>query len=177
MPHIDLKHILQSTVSTLYGDLVTRPTGEAVRNGIERALADTEGGQVAVIDFSEVRCLDISCADEIVGKLLLRYGRARNFLLCGVAESHCHAIEQVLERHGLAVVARDRDGRLRVLGPVQDTARRVFGSLCQLGAGGADELARRLSVPPDTARQALNELLARHLVQQSGDGYVALAAQ
>ncbi|NIU79845.1 MAG: hypothetical protein GWN71_41805, partial [Gammaproteobacteria bacterium] len=69
MQRIDLRHILRHTVSDLYGDLVTRPTGKAVRHGIEQALARADGRQVAVIDFSTVRCLDISCADEIVGKL------------------------------------------------------------------------------------------------------------
>ena len=177
MSHIDLRHILQRTGATTYNDLVTRPTGKAVRSGIEQALADVDGGQLAVIDFGQVRCLDISCADEIVGKLLLEYGQARYFVLCGLAESHCHAIDQILERHQLAVVARDREGRVQVLGPVEETARRVFGSLCDMGAAGPDEIASRLRVPPHAAREALDELLARHLVQQSADGYVALSAR
>jgi hypothetical protein len=177
MPHIDLKHILRRTVSTVYGDLVTRPTGKAVRGGIEEALAGVEGRQVAVIDFGQVRCLDISCADEIVGKLLLQYGGARYFVLCGLAESHCHAIDQVLERHRLAIVARDRAGRVRVLGPVEATARRVFGALCERGAAGPDEITERLQLSRDAALEALDELLARHLVQQSPDGYMALSTR
>ncbi|MEJ2237442.1 MAG: hypothetical protein P8X82_04015, partial [Gemmatimonadales bacterium] len=60
-----------------------------------------------VIDFGAVGCLDISCADEIVGKLLLDHGQVRYFLLRGVTEAHCEAINWVLERHGLAVVAED----------------------------------------------------------------------
>ena len=118
MQHIDLRSILQRTVSRSYGDLVTRSTGAAVRGGVEAELADGAGEQVAIIDFGTVRLLDYSCADEIVGKLLLEYGSARYFLLQGVTASHCEAIEPVLERHKLAAVARDRDGRVRVLGHV-----------------------------------------------------------
>ncbi|MDH3568711.1 MAG: STAS-like domain-containing protein, partial [Gemmatimonadota bacterium] len=81
MQLIDLKAILQHTVSSAYGDLVTRPTGKAVRDGIEAALDDLDTESVAVIDFSTVRLLDYSCADEIVGKLLLERGGARVFLL------------------------------------------------------------------------------------------------
>lgn len=176
MQHIDLRHILQRTVSQVYGDLVTRPTGKAVRSGIERALAEYDGEQVAVIDFSTVRCLDISCADEVVGKLLLAHGHARYFLLQGVDESHCESIEQVLERHQLAVVARDRAGRLQLLGPLGDTVRRVFTVLLRRGAAAADEIARELEVPSDTARRALDELLNRRLVQIDADRYVALTA-
>ncbi len=173
---IDLKSILQRTVSGLYGDLVTRPTGKAVRSGIEQALEDLDGEQIAVIDFSTVRCLDISCADEVVGKLLLQHGQARYFFLHGVTASHCDAIEHVLERHRLAVVARDREDRVRVLGPVDDTARLAFTVLSDAGPADAEELAARLALPPDAVQQALEALRLQRLVQQSSDGYMALSA-
>ena len=69
MPLIDLQCILRETVSAMYGDLVTRSTGQAVRCGVEQVLAEYDGEQVAVIDFTGVRLLDLSCADEIVAKL------------------------------------------------------------------------------------------------------------
>ncbi len=174
MQRIDLKAILQRTVSGVYGDLVTRPTGQAVRTGIEQILDDLEREQIAVIDFSTVRCLDISCADEIVGKLLVHCGHGRNFLLYGVTASHCEAIEQVLQQHQMAVVARDRDGRVQLLGPVAETARQVFGVLSKAGPAAPGEIAEHLAVSMDAAHEALDELLAQHLVQQSEDQYVAL---
>lgn len=176
MRRIDLKTILQATVSTLYGDLVTRPTGQKVRTGVERELAALDGEQVAVIDFSTVRCLDISCADEIVGKLVLEHGHARSIVLHGVDASHCDAIEQVLDRHQVAVVARDRSGRMRVLGPVHETARRAFRELTRGGAAAPEEIAERLALPHAEMRRALNELLARRLVRQRADGMVAVPA-
>ena len=170
MYSIDLKSIMQRTVSSGLGDLVTRPTGRAVRDGIERALSERDAGQGAVIDFSAVRCLDISCADEIVGTLLRTYGQACYFLLRGVTDAHCDAISLVLERHGLTVVAEDREGRLQLLGPVRDTVRRAFRTLTEQGRGVA-EVAARFSVSADRAGEVLDELLAHPLSEPEADEY------
>ena len=171
MRRIDLKDILQRTVSSFYGDLVTRRTGQAVRGGIEPLLDDADGSQLAVIDFSTVRCLDISCAGEIVGKLLLQYGSVRYFLLIGLDESRRDAIEPVLERHQLAVVAQDRAGSLQLLGVIPDAARDAFRVLAAAGRAAADEVAERLAVPVGDARAALQELTVRRLVREEGAVY------
>jgi len=164
MQHIDLKAILQRTVNTAYGDLVTRPTGKAVRGGIEAVLQETGAERVAVIDFSTVRLLDYSCADEIVGKLLLEYGGVRYFLLQGVTASHCEAIEPVLYRHGLAAVARDREGRVRVLGQLPSAAREVLASLTRVGEGSADS-----QLPEETTHEVLELLRQERAAASRGN--------
>jgi len=151
MQHIDLKAILQRKVSNRYGDLVTRPTGRAVRGGIEEELADPAEERAAIIDFGMVRLLDYSCADEIVGKLLLAHGTARYFILQGVTASHCEAIEPVLQRHRLFALARDREGRVRVLGHMPDAARDALATLTR-ERPGTDEL------PEATAHEILEFL-------------------
>lgn len=112
--HIDVHAVLQESVAGFYTDLVTRPTGRAVRERIERALAEA-GATIAVMDFSRVGCLDYSCADEIVAKLLRE--RAQLVLLRGLSDGHREAIEPVLVGHGLAVVLERPDRTLDVLGP------------------------------------------------------------
>ncbi|HKI95886.1 MAG TPA: hypothetical protein VJ992_11420 [Gemmatimonadales bacterium] len=174
MTRIDLRDVLKRTVSGVYGDLVTRRTGQAVRDGIEELLADVDGEQVAVIDFGTVRVLDMSCADEIVGKLLLTSGAARYFALVNLHEGHLDAIEPVLERHGLAVVAQTADGAVRVLGSLPDAARRAFGVMLSDGPAPADEIARRLAVTRDAARAAVDELLRLRLVLPDAGGYQPL---
>ncbi len=176
MNSIDLKMILNRTVSTGYGDLVTRHTGRAVRGGVEELLEREDGGEVAIIDFGEVGCLDISCADEIVGKLLLYHGGARYFLLRGVTEAHCEAISLVLERHDKAVVVENRQGDPQLLGPLGETTRRAFAAVMENGTVEAPEVAARLDLPTDTTERALGELLERRLVQQEAGGYRALTA-
>lgn len=175
MRRIDLKDILQRTVSDGYGDLVTRRTGQAVRQAIELALAQDADGQLAAIDFGTVRCLDLSCADEIVGRLLREQGAVRSFVLLNVTAAHRDAIQFVLERHCLAVVVQDAGGSLDVVGQIPEAARRVFSLLAQNGTAGPDDVARRLDLSPDAARAALEELLERRLVVANAGTYSAPA--
>ncbi len=175
MQRIDLKDILRRTVSDGYGDLVTRRTGQAVRQAIEQELAEEGDGQLAAIDFGTVRCLDLSCADEIVGRLLRDQGADRPFVLLNVTESQRDAIAFVLERHRLAVVVQDTGGGLDVVGEVPDDARRVFAVLVEEGIADPDDIARRLDLSPDAARAALENLRERRLVLASAGSYRALA--
>ena len=76
MHHIDLSSVLRQTLACdLYSNLVTRPTGAAVRTQIELLLGDPDATTRAltIIDFSQVSMIDFSCADEVVAKLLMRY--------------------------------------------------------------------------------------------------------
>jgi hypothetical protein len=173
MAWIDLKDVLGRTVSGVYGDLVTRRTGHAVRCGIERLLDDGPS-EVAVIDFGTVRLMDHSCADEIIGKLLLQHGRARYFLLTGLDPSHEEAIAPVLERHGLAVAACDRTGRLKLLGVVSEPARRAFGVLADGGPALPDEVAAKLALSPSVVRAALEALREYRVVREQEGHYQAL---
>jgi hypothetical protein len=124
--HIHVHAVLQESVSGVYLDLVTRPTGRVVREGIERVMATVPpDGAIARIDFTGVRCIDYSCADEIVAKLL-RAGRV--VLLSGVSDGHREAIEPVLASHGLAALIERRDGVLEALG-APEAAAALFDAL------------------------------------------------
>ncbi|HEY8852980.1 MAG TPA: hypothetical protein VIM36_12405, partial [Gemmatimonadaceae bacterium] len=122
--HIDVSSMLRKSVCELYSNLVTRPTGAAVRCEIEQELDRIGDRALTVIDFSHVGLLDFSCADEIVAKLLLQYvsldapRREVYFLFRGISESHMDAIEAVLERHKLALVTQHADGGSRLVGIV-----------------------------------------------------------
>jgi len=111
IPHINVHAILQQSVRGFYADLVTRPTGRAVRENIER---DLPPGTIAVMDFTGVGCLDYSCADEIVAKLVR--DKVKVLLLRGLTEAHREAIEPVLAGAGLAVLWERGDGALEGLG-------------------------------------------------------------
>ncbi len=173
MQRIDLKDILRRTISDDHGDLVTRRTGPAVRQVIEQELAEEGDGQPAAIDFGTVRLLDLSCADEIVGRLLREQGGERPFVLLNVTESQLDAIAFVLERHQLAVVVQEADGALSVVGEVPEDARRVFEVLVETGMADPEAIARRLDLSPEAARDALEGLRQRRLVVASAGTYHA----
>lgn len=132
---IDVGQVLQHTATSLYAHLVTRPTGRAVRMAIETRLHGTGPRSLSLIDFSEVQILDFSCADEVVAKLLQRYGPGEPheafFVFRGVHEPHRDQVEYVLDRQGLVAVAETGPGRFELLGartPAEDRAwRRLEG--------------------------------------------------
>jgi hypothetical protein len=180
MMHIDVSSVLRQTVSCeLYSNLVTRPTGAAVRTQIEALLADSRERSLTVIDFSHVGMIDFSCADEVIAKLLLRYANAERaereayFLFRGVTDDHWDAIETVLERHGLALVLETDDGA-RVVGTVDDGERAVWEKVYELGRTGPADLASALGTQESDCVVLLDTLHRRRLVMRTDDGYIAV---
>ncbi len=180
MMHIDVSSVLRQTLSCeLYSNLVTRPTGAAVRTQIEALLADARERSLTVIDFSHVGMIDFSCADEVVAKLLLRNVAAERkdreayFLFRGVTDDHWDAIETVLERHALALVLETADGA-RVVGTVNDRERRAWETVYELGRTAPADLATAMGGPRDDAARVLDTLHRRRLVMRLDDDYVAV---
>ncbi|GJG88217.1 hypothetical protein tb265_33980 [Gemmatimonadetes bacterium T265] len=196
--HIDLGTVLRGTVCALYSNLVTRPTGAAVRAEIERAIADAAapgapGPVVSVIDFSEVTLLDFSCADEIVAKLMLRHVRAAldgaavdagaddgaddgvaptadaYFVFRGVGDGHLDAVEAVLERHAIAIVAVVH-GEVRLVGDVPAEERAAWQALHAVAPADAARLAAAAGGEVDRAAAVLARLAARRLVMPAAGG-------
>jgi len=164
--------LLRETVTTPYRNLVTRPTGAAIRNRIEEALARSNC-HTAFLDFSDVELLDLSCADEVVAKLLMtEIGPVRFVVLAGLREDQHEAIEHVLTHHRLAVAAVPHDASgPRLLGWVTSDARSAFACICERGPMGADEVAAALGWTDMRALQALDGLALRRLVRREADLY------
>jgi len=162
---IDVGHLVQRTVASLYSHLVTRPTGRAVRMAIETQLAEMGERSLSLIDLSEVKVLDFSCADEVVAKLVQRYaGEGRTqayFVFRGVMEPHRDQIQVALERHGLAAVAETAPGRFELLGVRSDGEVRAFAVLEERGLIAREEVPGLL--PDEATRRALDQLVARRL--------------
>ena len=176
--HIDLGSVLRQTLAaTLYSNLVTRPTGAAVRTQIELLIGETRTGSHAltVIDFSHVSMIDFSCADEIIAKLLLQHAshptRESYFVFRGMNEDHWIAIETVLERHGLALVV-ERDEGVDLMGVLAEHERRAWESVKRRGRTAAADLAGDLGETESAARSALDGLWRRRLIMRLGDAYM-----
>ncbi len=182
MMHIDVSSVLRQTLSCeLYSNLVTRPTGAAVRTQIEALLADSRERTLTVIDFSHVGMIDFSCADEVVAKLLLRYvaeereHREAYFLFRGVTEDHWDAIEAVLERHRLALVLETAEGGGAHIGGIVDERERLaWNTVYELGRTAAADLVTALGSPPDDCARVLDALHRRRLLMRLDDDYVAV---
>jgi hypothetical protein len=182
MMHIDVSSVLRQTLSCeLYSNLVTRPTGAAVRTQIEALLGDSHERTLTVIDFSHVGMIDFSCADEVVAKLLLPYvsedhaDREAYFLFRGVTEDHWDAIEAVLERHQLALVLETADGGGAHIGGIVDERERVaWNKVYELGRAAPADLTSALGSPPGDCARVLEALHRRRLLMRLDDDYVAV---
>lgn len=180
--HVDVRSVLRRTVCELFSNLVTRPTGAAVRGGIEQQLAQVENPTLTVIDFSHVGLLDFSCADEIVAKLLLRHLADADpdhevyFLFRGISDSHLDAIETVLARHRLALVSDDGSGRLRLVGELDNPHRAVWEAIFRLGCAGPADVAGAAGISREAATEVVEDLWRRRLVMRNEQGYTAVGS-
>lgn len=167
----DLTRLHRRTVTSFYSNLVTRPTGQAVRMGVESQLMELEGNRwicLSVLDFTQVMVLDYSCADEIVAKLLLRYVVSDRpaeafFIARGLQDHHREAIEAVLERHDLRLVAHESGSDPHLMGPTDPVERACWSALGKLGRAAAADVAARTGLPEGTVAGTLARM-ARHRV-------------
>jgi hypothetical protein len=163
---ISLHRVLQEALAAPYRNLVTRATGAAVRGRIEATLAPGDG-HTTRLDFSGVDCLDLSCADEIVAKLLLAAATGdRVLVLAGLRDDQREALEHVLAHHRLAVAAcfagHDYPD---VIGWISADARQVFADLTARGPTTAAALTDRLAWPIERTAAALDDLTLNRIAR------------
>lgn len=171
---IDVGTVLRGTVCDLYSNLVTRPTGAAVRTAIERQVHEVGEPVVTTIDFSQVSLLDFSCADEIVAKLLLRYADAdgpRGYLLfSGIQDDHLDPIETVLEHHKLALVSWF-EGTAELFGCVDQAERLHWDAVRDAGPVQSDTVSTMLGTEPSESENTLERLRHRRLLMRWENDY------
>lgn len=135
---IDVYAVARSAVASMRRNLVTRPTGRAVRAAIEERIGGSRAALLSLLDLRGVQILDFSCADEVVAKLVLRYlspDRPGNvfFLFRAVEDRHRNALEEVLRRHRLAAACDVGDRRFELLGHVAPAERSAWATLERRG--------------------------------------------
>ncbi len=164
----ELSSFVTRSVASLYSHLVTRPTGQAVRLGIESQIGEIGALCLSVLDFGQVAVLDYSCADETVAKLILRFQAADRpadayFVARGLAEHHLEMIEAVLERHDLALVAELESGPT-LLGAVDEVEHEVWTAVERLGRATEEQVAGYLGARSAVVAHALDALVRRRVV-------------
>lgn len=173
MERIQLAPLLREALTLPSTDLVTRPTGAALRGRIEARIAASPH-PTTHLDFDAIRLVDFSCADEVVAKLLLNDDgeRPRFVVLVNVEESHREAIEHVLETHRLSIVAvACGERRPHMLGWRTPDLVAAFEGVVDLGIGDAGRLAERLGWTVERAADALQSLAFRRVLQAASGTY------
>jgi hypothetical protein len=175
---IDVGSVLRHSANLPFSDLVTRPTGAAVRRCIQNELAALSDGDVALLDFSHIGMMDYSCADEVVAKLLIALSgddaRAGYVVFHGITDAHLEAIEVVLDHHGLALVVQFADGGARLVGAVTDDERATWEMVYARGSACAHEVAAGAGRETADMTRILESLLQRRLLRHDGAAYAPL---
>ena len=165
----DMSDMVRRSIATLYSHLVTRPTGQALRLGIEAQITELGTLCLTVLDFSEVVVLDYSCADETIAKLIQRFQREDRpaeafFIARGVDDRHRETIESVLARQDLAIAAELADGEVTLLGDVAGEERAAWEALERVTRGAPADLAAQLQREEAETVAALEALARRRVV-------------
>ena len=164
----DLNKFLKEGLKNGSSDLVTRPSGQVMRERIEKDILKEDEGSIIALNFSKIGIIDYSCADEIVAKLISRllsneYGD-RYLLLTGLNENQQENIEVALERKELAVIAGKREGKKFLLGSLNNYLRETLALIVKNGRITARELADMVEIEANTSGTRLLNLHKKRLV-------------
>jgi hypothetical protein len=162
----DLSSLVKRSVASLYSHLITRPTGQALRVGIESQITELGTSCISVLDFTQVLVLDYSCADEAVAKLIQRFQPPERpvdayFLARGVAEQHREPLEAVLVRHGLVLGAEVEALGFVLLGAPSLVEQLAWAALERAGTATLPQLAETVQHPQPEVASALESLAYR----------------
>jgi hypothetical protein len=171
MTKYDLYKILKEELKNGSNNLVTRPSGQAIRERIERELEGEPQGSVIALDFGKIGVIDYSCADEVVAKLVSRllageYGD-KYLLLSGLNDNQRENIEVALERKELAVTAEMRDGARIVLGTLNNYLKDTLDLVVKKKKLTSKDLADTRKLEPNTSGTRLLNLHKKRLVRRA----------
>jgi GDP-D-mannose dehydratase len=165
-----LHNLLKEELKNGSSDLVTRPSGQVIRERIERDIAKEKNGEVINLDFSKIGIIDYSCADEIVAKLISRllsgeYGD-KYIVLTGLNENQKENIEVALERKELAVMVQMKDNEKILLGTLNNYLKETLNLILKKGKITASDLSESLKLPANTSGTRLLNLHKKRLVKR-----------
>jgi hypothetical protein len=170
MSKYDLYKLLKDELGNGSKDLVTRPSGQSIRERIEKDLEKETEGSVVALDFSKIGVIDYSCADEVVAKLVSRllsseYGD-KYLLLTGLNENQRENIEVALERKDLPVIAVMRDGTRTVLGNLNNYLKDTLDLVAKKKRVTSKDLAGARKLEANTSGTRLLNLHKKRLVRR-----------
>ena len=166
----NLYKLLKEELKNGANDLVTRVSGQVIRERIERDIAGEGDGVVIALDFSKIGIIDYSCADEIVAKLISRllsgeYGD-KYIVLIGLNENQKENIEVALERKELAVMAQMKDERKILLGSLNNYLKETLNLILKKGKISAKDLSESMKLEANTSGTRLLNLHKKRLVKR-----------
>lgn len=171
MKNYNLYKLLKETLKNGSKDLVTRQSGQIIRERIEKDIEKENEGEVIALDFSGIGVIDYSCADEVVAKLISRllgneYGD-KYIVLSGINDNQKENLEVALERKELAVMVETRGGRKILLGSLNNYLRETLKIVMDRAKISARDLSEIMNLEANTSGTRLLNLHKKRLVKRS----------
>ena len=164
----DMKSIIDEELKNGSNDLVTRETGNRIREKIEEELRSVKKSIIIFLNFSNIGIIDYSCADEIVAKLVSRlisgeYGE-KYILIKGLSPCQRENIEVALERKRLSVLSLTERGSCEIIGHLNNYLKKTLFFVMQNGKMTSREVANRLGIELNTSSTRLINLYKKGLL-------------
>jgi hypothetical protein len=152
-----------------------RPKGAELLDGLMEHIMEGEDQVATPLDFSHISFMDVSCADEMLNKLLLRLRSGemgkRYVYLRGLNTSVLETIEAVLHLRDLSVLVQDGE-EVRLLGKLKRPMREVLEVLLMQKCVTSGEVSTALGKNVNIVCNRLNALQRMGLVCRLRDGSV-----
>lgn len=170
MTTYNLYKLLNDELKNGSSDLVTRRSGQVIRERIERDITEEKNGEIIALDFTKIGVIDYSCADEIIAKLISRllsgeYGD-KYIVLTGLNENQKENIEVALERKDLAVMAQMRNSEKTLLGSLNNYLKETLHFILKRNKITAKELSDTMKLEANTSGTRLLNLHKKRLVKR-----------
>ncbi|HUL01353.1 MAG TPA: hypothetical protein VLX29_10965 [Nitrospirota bacterium] len=166
----DLYKLLKEELGNGSKDLVTRPSGQVIRERIERDIERESERAVIALDFARIGVIDYSCADEIVAKLVSRLlggeYHDKYLILTGLNENQQENIEVALERKGLAIMAELKQGKRIVLGSLNNYLKDTLDLIVERKRVTSKDLSDARNLETNTSGTRLLNLSKKRLVKR-----------
>ncbi len=158
------------------GILSGRPKGAELLEHLMGHLLRSPDNAATPLDFAQVSFIDVSCADEMLNKLLLRLRSgemgSRYVYVAGANASVRETIEAVLQLRELAVLYRNGD-QVELLGTLKRPVREALDVLLQRKCATSAEVSDVLNKNVNIVCNRLSALQRMGLVCRLRDGSVA----
>lgn len=170
MTNYDLYNVLKEELKNGSRDLVTRRSGQVIRDRIEKDIEKVKDGEVIALDFSNIGIIDYSCADEVIAKLVSRllsgeYGD-KYIVLTGLNENQKENIEVALERKDLALMAEMKNGKKILIGNLNNYLKLTLDFVLEQTSITAKDLSEALNLEMNTSGTRLLNLHKKRLVKR-----------
>ena len=166
----DLHKLLKEELGNGSRDLVTRPSGQIIRERIEREIAREPERSVIALDFAKIGVIDYSCADEIVSKLVSRLLSGeyndKYLLLTGLNENQKENIEVALDRKDLAIMVEMKLGKRIVLGCLNNYLKDTLELILKRRQTTSKDLSDARHLEANTSGTRLLNLFKKRLVKR-----------